>query len=461
MRLFLGFAILVAHASSAFSISESDVVTSAIHHFPKVLESAQKQLEAENKVTESLGAFDAQLKGQVDARTEGYYEGDAYKILAEKPLRYFNSKIYGGYRQSFGDFPVYEGKLETLDGGETFAGFSVSLLRNALIDQERYKLRNQEQNFRQSKIDLEITKVNVQTMALKAYWSWVLNGYKLKTYKNILALARSRASQIKKRIRVGDLARIYEAENNQYIRKREAQVAQSTLDFQKASFYLSLFYRNSQGTPIPLSPTQVPDLPNQTLQPALTSSSLFSTAMSRNLNLKRLLSQNEQAELDIKLGKNQYLPKVDLNFEWNQDQGVGPNRLEQDENRILLSVEVPIQYRKARGMKNAGKAKQDQIETKIKWLKDQVGAQSQSLVAELTSYAEMYNLTKDQVTLADKLANAERRKFSEGASDLILVNIREENLAEAQIKNLLARLKYEFTEAEIMAFQFQLITDNR
>ncbi len=461
MRMLLSFFIAVFSPLASMAITEAEVVSSAINHFPKVIESLQKQTEIENTVRESRGAFDASLKGKLDTRTEGYYNGDSYKVLAEKPIPYLNSRVYGGYRQSFGEFPVYEGKAETLDGGETFAGFSLSLLRNALIDKERYQLRKQKQNLYQSKIDVEKTKVEVQTMALKAYWTWVLNGYELQTYQNILNLAKARAGQIQKRIRAGDLARIYASENDQYIRKREAQVTQSQLDFQKASFYLSLFYRDNSGDPISVTNSDVPKLTQESFTPNIASTELTQQALKANLNLKLLQSQREQARLDVKLGNNEYLPKVDVNFEWNQDQGMGPNRLQQDENRILLNIEVPLQYRKARGMKNAGLAKQDQIDTKMKWLKENISVTSQSLVAELMSYAKMFNLTSDQVNLAEKLATAERRKFSQGASDLILVNIREENLAEAQIKNLLNRLKYEFTEADIKAFQFQLITNEK
>ena len=45
----------------------------------------------------------------------------------------------------------------------------------------------------------------------------------------------------------------------------------------------------------------------------------------------------------------------------------------------------------------------------------------------------------------------------QGASDLILVNIREENLAEAQIRNLSSLLKYHFIDAEVKGIRVSLI----
>lgn len=440
--------------SSIFAITPEEVVGSSFKHYPQVIESVQSLEEKRNLEREALGSFDVKLKGEVDSRTTGYYNGDFYKAQIEKPFAFLNSSLYGGQRQGFGSFPDYEGKMDTFDQGEVFAGFSVSLLRNSLIDMNRYNLRFREQDVVQGKLELQQTKINVQSMALKAYWTWWVKGEEVLIYKNILNLAQERMRQISKRIKVGDLARIYESENMQYIRKWEALYVQSQIEFKEASYYLSLFYRDSSGKPILPDDTSRKEISEHQLTSVGDLQSVLSKAIESNLDLKNLESRMQQARLDYRLGQNELLPKVDLNFEWNQDQGVGPDRsLAQDENRIMLSIEVPLQYRKGLGKKASAQAKIDQIKTKTQWTREKLNATLRAMVFKANNLIEIYKLTLDQVKLSLLLAKAERRKFSQGASDLILVNIREQNQAEAQIKNLSSLLKYHFLNADLLQAQ--------
>ncbi|MEO0336551.1 MAG: TolC family protein, partial [Pseudomonadota bacterium] len=427
---------------SSWALTQEEVVSSSLKHFPQVIQSMQSLEQATQEARAARGAFDGKIKFDADARTEGYYDGDAYKATIEKPIPFFNSKIYGGKRQSYGDFPVYEGKSVTLDNGELFAGASVSLLRNAMIDENRYEIRNRDQLEIQAKEKLRMSQIEVQTAALKAYWTWFIKGQELRVFEDILGLAQKRARQIARRIKAGDLARIYETENNQYIRKREAQLNQSQIDFQKASYYLSLFYRDKDGRPIVMNKESVPMLKNKTLQPGINQSQVFDRALGENIDLKILDSQRQQAQLDVRLGTNEILPKVDVNFEWSQDQTATAQPVLQEENRIMLKLEVPFQYRKGLGKRNAGKAKLEQIKTKTQWVKEKLSVSVNTMVMQLAAMADIYRLTLDQVNLSKKLAKAERRKFSQGASDLILVNIREENMADAQIKNAVLLLAF-------------------
>ena len=449
---------LLLPVGPAYGLTAEDVTSSSMQHFPQIIEAVQRLEEAEQDTRAAEGAFDAKLKGETDSRTEGYYSGDAYKVSVEKPIPYFGSRIYGGKRQSYGTFPSYEGKQVTLDDGEFFAGASVSLLRNSLIDSNRYNIRLRRQDQLQANKRLRLMQINVQTMALKAYWTWLIKGRELEVYKNILNLANTRATQISKRIKAGDLARIYKVENDQYIRKRESQVIQSQIEFQQACFYLGLFYRDKQGRPQKLTTVDLPKFRQSKLAKIANTDAIYSRSLQENLDLQIMSSQMEQAELKIRMGRNEILPRVDVNFEWNQDQAPGPNPAVQNENRIMLNVEIPIEYNKGIGKKRAGEAKLNQLKTKSSWIKDKLSAEVRALVLKLNSFANMFELTTDQVTFADRLAKAERRKFSQGASDLILVNIREENMAQAQIKNLNTLLKYQFVDADIKNVKVQFVT---
>lgn len=443
--------------NSLMALTPQEVVQSSLTHYPQVIESLLEKEQALQEERGYRGAFDATIKTDVDARTQGYYDGDAYKTQIEKSFPALNSKLYGGFRNSYGQFPVYEGKLETLTGGETFAGISLSLLRNSLIDIKRYKVRKQEQVVVQREEELRQIKMDVQSLSLQSYWNWVVRGNELRVYREILDLALKRNGQIKKRIKAGDLARIYQSENDQYIRKRQAQVKKSEILFRQAELTLSLFYRDAQGE-MRLPPAQeLPKMNGEALTAAVKTQNLYQRAIRANPKLKILQAKEKQADLDIAIGRNELLPRVDVNFEWNQDQGTGPSDLMQDENRIMLKFEVPIEYNRGLGQKRAGEAKKKQMQTRTRLVSDQLRAKVEALIYKLNNSADVYRLTIDQVQLAKKLAKAELRKFSQGASDLILVNIREEALGESQIQNLQALLKYHFAETEIRGLAMEFV----
>ena len=96
---------------------------------------------------------------------------------------------------------------------------------------------------------------------------------------------------MKKRIKAGDLARIYESENDQYIQKRRALALQAKMDFETSGFFLSLFYRDSQGKPMIANslPTPKAQLNIDQLNP----SKALQLSLERNLKIRQLKSEVE------------------------------------------------------------------------------------------------------------------------------------------------------------------------
>ncbi|MEM7646172.1 MAG: TolC family protein, partial [Pseudomonadota bacterium] len=174
---------------SQASLSPEVVVRSSQKHYPQVIQAVLEVESLENKTRAARGVFDAKIKGDVDSRTQGPFDGDLYKGQIVKPIPYFNTEIYAGFRQSYDEFPDYEGKSVTGDEGETFAGISISLLRNSLIDGNRGNVQKIQQDTVQAELALNQTKIEIQTLALRAYWYWYFSGHALRVYKNILELA--------------------------------------------------------------------------------------------------------------------------------------------------------------------------------------------------------------------------------------------------------------------------------
>ena len=126
--------------SSAFAnqaISPEIVVDSALKHYPKILAYYEKVAESEGDILQNQGLFDIRLKQQYQATTKGFYDGKTFDVFLEKQNAFLGSKVYAGYRKSYGDFPAYDGKYLTNNNGEYRFGASVSLLQNNMFDKNR------------------------------------------------------------------------------------------------------------------------------------------------------------------------------------------------------------------------------------------------------------------------------------------------------------------------------------
>lgn len=70
---------------------------------------------------------------------------------------------------------------------------------------------------------------------------------------------------------------------------------------------------------------------------------------------------------------------------------------------------------------------------------------------QVTGAEKLAGLAIAEAALARKMAEAERRRFSLGASDFLVVNLREEALADATIREIDANYRHAASQAELVA----------
>ena len=81
-------------------------------------------------IEKKSGLFDIRLKQQYQDTTKGFYDGKTFDTVLQKQNAFLGSKVYVGYRKSYGTFPAYDDKYLTNNSGEYRLGASVSLLQN-------------------------------------------------------------------------------------------------------------------------------------------------------------------------------------------------------------------------------------------------------------------------------------------------------------------------------------------
>ena len=234
--------------------------------------------------------------------------------------------------------------------------------------------------------------------------------------------------------------------------KRKTQVIEARQSFLDATLSLSLFLRDEKGNPLiaseKLLPSELPD-EKKISQEALNKAKKH--ALEINPDLITLDNKIKEQQLQESFGQNMLKPRVDLHLEVSNDRGDGSKSLKGQENRGFLKIEIPLERRKGRGIRNKARYMQQSLALKRRLLREQTEVQMQQTLYKLNAAVETIQNTKQEVEFAEILQKAEINKFKNGASDFFVVNIREEDTANAKVKNIKAHLDYKISLANYEA----------
>jgi len=443
---------LVASATAALSVAAAqiypeDVARSAQRHYPSVIAVLAGQDLASAKRLSADGAFDTVFRTEASARLTGFYSGDVLRTEVERPLGALGSKVYGGYRVSDGDFPIYEDYDFTNRLGEAKVGILFSLLRNRTIDKIRLGVRQADLDIQEAEINVFLTRLGIQQQALVAYWKWVAAGRELLAYQDLLKLAEDRDRALRSEVASGARAEIFLTENAQNLTRRREFVRQAERELAFAANSLALYLRDSEGNTV--TPTSK-DLPASV--PIPTGSTAFdqATILDQQPGLELLEIAEAKIENRRALAQNDLKPEFNIKLEASDDFGaIGAGGVSRDptEVKALATFSVPLGRRDARGRVRAAEAELDALKQRQRLTRDQIMRELNDIVAELNAASDILRLTRQEVDLADTMRKAEAQRFRGGASDFFLVNIREEAFADARVK--LAKAEYSLAAAQI------------
>ncbi|MGL5097899.1 MAG: TolC family protein, partial [Planctomycetia bacterium] len=217
---------------------------------------------------------------------------------------------------------------------------------------------------------------------------------------------------------------------------------------------LSLFLRDLNGTPMLPLAEQLPDGFPQVAPPNLASlgADLELAARLRpepaRLNLLR-----QRSGVDLRLARNNRLPTLDFYFANSKDVG-GVVPLDDKypyELQTGLMMNVPLQRRDARGQIVAAQAQIGQFAAQERFARDTVTAEVQTALALLRGAYEQISRARSGVEVARQVEEAERKRFDEGQSTLLLVNLRESATADAALLEVDALASYFRARADYRA----------
>jgi len=376
--------------------------------------------------------YDPTLKASFWDQYKGDYLNRRLDVSIQQRTGLWGLSVLGGYRLGQGSFATYDGKLETQDKGEVRFGFELPLLRNGWTDSFRTAVKKGDLS-RSLALDQErVQKLDLMRQLGARYWDWFVNAHRLRISKGLLELAAVRQEKIRVRVGRGDIAKIEELEGERTILQRRAQVAQAERNHIKTKLDLEVFV-STQSSTNPLS-LELADLPAP--DSTLPSESDERMDLDQHPEIKRQGTLLRQAELDADLASNQFLPKLDLALNLSQDYGTAVYGLSKARSEAGVLFEFPIPSRAATARTSQMRAMVLKQDAQALLARSRVENAVTDAKNALRLARERAGISSQELALSKTLVEMENKRFLNGDSNLLLLNLREQNFAEAEIRQI-------------------------
>jgi outer membrane protein TolC len=420
------------------------IIQATLDHHP-ILHGEQEEIRAAAaELLSAQGAFDPSIKGEGLNYVTGGYSGSFGGAFVEQPLQLYGSKVVAGYRVGDGTFPVYDNIYETNNGGEAQVGVEVPLLRDGPTDRRRINIRRSEAGQRLADAALEQRRIELARAAATAYWDWTAARLKVATYRKLLEVAAERDRQISERVSRGDLPDFDRVDNQRAVLQRQAQLLSAERSLKNAEFTLALFYRDAARQPQDVGHFSALDrIPTPLFVVERSVDQPLQEAIAARPEFRGLAAQRDQNDFELRLARNQILPRLDLKVFTARDYGAGDDKRESTELKAGVRIEIPLLTRTQEGRIDFYEAKQRKLAFTETFLKERIRADVQDALNALDVARQRVDVTAQEVQAARSLADGERTRFVLGDSNLIFVNLREQTAADAEVREIEALQDYQ------------------
>ncbi len=418
-----------------------EVLQSVNAHDPRIRQAVAQLRKAESKTTSARGAFDPRLEGDGKILTGAYYDLRQADVELRQPTTLWGSEIFVGYRVGLGvneRWPTYRDD-QTLSGGEVRAGIEVPIWRGGLLDPERAERARAIHLEEAADQALSAAKLNLELAAARSYWNWVGTGQNREVAKALLDLAEQRDAQLRRRLAAGSIASFDVLDNERILLERKAWLVAAERAFEKATFELSLFLRDAQGVPVIPGAQRVPARVSVAPIEELAVERAIDQVLACHPELEKARAELQATEVDQRLRRNEVAPELKAVFAYSRDLG---DLTSTDLDFTLpgnvfeagVKLSMPLLLRKERGRAGAARAEVAEKEARLRFVSDQLRATTLDAASAVEAAQRRAELTDEVVDTSAELAEGERRRFEVGSSNLIFVNLREQQAAMARMR---------------------------
>ncbi len=384
---------------------------------------------ARGRVLKALGKFDPNLVN--DWELERLVKNGATKNVGFNDtfveLRHpWGIKGFAGFRAGIGDVEVADLGINT--SNTPLLGIVFPLLRGFITNPASGELKKSSLAEEQANLEIQQTRQELYLGAATQYWNWVA-AWKIKEVQNkSVTVARNRLVQLAQQAKEGARPEFDVIDATREVQWRENNLIKAEREVDKEQYKLALFLWNGDELMVP-EKRKVPAFPRIDSKRWLSSQEgikLEAAEVRPEIQLIRLEAEFNNIDLDV--AENNMLPDLSLEAQPTRKPGEFVLGLGY---RFGVQLSIPLFQREAKGdiMRIKGKAHQ------LKLLKDYRQKQIAMDIANARSAViraeERLHVLENGFELSKKLEEGERTRFKLGATNLLVVNLRERSVLEA------------------------------
>ncbi len=415
--------------------------------------------EAQAEQLRARGGFDPKIYGDWSGK---HFNGKQYFHYSEAGLKiptWLGIELKGNYNRASGVFVNPESALP--EQGQVAVGLHWTLGRGLFIDERRADLHISRIGLDQARADRLAALNDLLYDAAKVYWDWVLAQNALSIYEEVLQQARIRYEGIVESFRQGDKPAIDTLEAFIQYQNRLLDVQFARVDVQNTTIALTTFLWGTDGAPAGMGAIPAPPaaliVGNYPAIEEETARQILQQARTQHPLLLAYDAKLRMLEVERRLKVEKRKPQLDLSYQllgngWQffTTPGLeGPQVLAND-IKWGLQFSYPILNRKARGDWQLTQIKIAQNNLALSQKRLEIENKTQYYLNELNVLARQVSLFRDIAANYRILLDGEYEKFRFGESSVFLINTREQQWLDAQIKYLKLQATYRKTEAALL-----------
>lgn len=424
-------------------------------HHPIAFQAELIRKGAELDLKKAKAGFDPKLYGDFGQKQ---FEQKRYYQQLHSGLKipsWFGLEFDAGYSNNTG-FAINP-ENSTPNAGLWHAGLNLQLGKGMFIDQRRAELKMARQLLEASVFEQQLMINQLFLEAGTAYWEWHKAYNKQLILQEALKNANDRFEGIKSSFEFGDLPAVDTLKASIQVTDRQLKLTQAQLELQNKKNKLEVFLWQDGMIPLELDSTSRPEIYTGTqkveVNELLPSPSELAE---KHPEIKSKEIKLQQYGVQLRQKRENLKPELSLKYRYIQEQN--PNSIQSQmltENYTIGAqlayapftrkerADVKLTRLKIDGQQAVIKQKRNEIQNKIEMAGDQWNV----------SLNQLELLRKNQENYRS-LLQAEIKLFQEGEGSLFLVNQRDLDYLESQLKfldgiyaNQLAALNYKFQSA--------------
>ncbi len=433
-------------STRAFTFDEFYRVVATRH--PVVQQARLLESIADGEVRQARGAFDPTLTAGWDRKTFGgtrYYDYVDASITVPTP---FGIDVKIGYERTEGQY--FAADRRTPSGGLLTAGVYVPIGQRMIIDERRNALA-QARALREYAQGERASVVNKFLLtAAKLYGEWYEAHRRRILSHEAVALAAFRLNAVRRRVQAGDAAALDTIEAGLELQKRTVLQLEATVDYRNASIVVEGLLWNDRATPMSLDTLTVPSLDGLQAEPVDSARVMhwLSIAEQRHPTVRKVVAKVRQAESERHFAVQQvWIPNAELSYVplGARDDGLGglgDAVGASTDAKWGGAFKLPLLALKERGKFTAASGKLEQQRYELALARRDIAISVLTAANDLAALDSLLQLQRRAVVQSRLLRDGEQRKFEVGESTLFLVNTRERQVIDEELKRIALEAKY-------------------